>query len=208
MTPKKVLRVRCSARAAESESLRLSEEILRHLAGREAIEIIEVDATQLAHVDQDYSLALSSPAEPPAEAQASGALQASNRLIALLREADYVLIATPMHNFTVSSALKAWLDHVIRVRLTFDITPRGKIGTLPDRPVFVAIASGGEFSGDAARQPDFLTPYLRHALATIGLQSVEFFSVQGTARGPAHLESMRAFAQAQLRARFAAALPA
>jgi FMN-dependent NADH-azoreductase len=81
----------------------------------------------------------------------------SEELIRELESSDFVVISTPMHNLTVPSTLKAWLDHVIRARRTFNIGREGKVGTLRDRPVFVAIASGGRFSGERARQPDFLT---------------------------------------------------
>jgi FMN-dependent NADH-azoreductase len=60
----------------------------------------------------------------------------------------------------------------------------GKVGTLRDRPVFVAVSSGGRFSGEHARQPDFLTPYLKVILGTIGLHDLTFFSVEGTGASP------------------------
>ncbi|WP_084646532.1 NAD(P)H-dependent oxidoreductase [Devosia insulae] len=80
--------------------------------------------------------------------------------------------------------MKAWIDHIVRARRTFNVTPQGKVGTLHDLPVFVAIASGGRFSGARARQPDFLTPYLRAVLAMIGLSTPTFFSVEDTGSGP------------------------
>ena len=104
----------------------------------------------------------------------------SEELIQELESSDIVVIGTPMHNFTVPSSLKAWIDHIVRVRRTFNVSPEGKVGTLRDRPVFVAISSGGRFSGERARQPDFLTPYLKAILGTIGLHDLTFFSVQGT----------------------------
>lgn len=55
---------------------------------------------------------------------------------------------------------------------------------LRDRPVFVAVSSGGRYSGERARQPDFLTPYLKAVLGIIGLHDLTFFSVQGAAFGP------------------------
>jgi FMN-dependent NADH-azoreductase len=115
-------------------------------------------------------------------------------LIRELEGADVVVIGTPMHNFTVPSALKAWIDHVVRARRTFETTAAGKVGKLQDRPVFVAISSGGRFSGDRARQPDYLTPYLKEILGMIGLRDVHFFAVQGTGAGP------EAVAQARLKA--------
>ena len=104
----------------------------------------------------------------------------SDELIRELESSDIVVIGTPMHNLMVPSTLKAWIDHVVRARRTFNITAAGKVGTLRDRPVFIAIAAGGRFSGERARQPDFLTPYLKAILGIIGLHDLTFFSVQGT----------------------------
>jgi FMN-dependent NADH-azoreductase len=95
-----------------------------------------------------------------------------------------VVIATPMHNLMVPSALKAWLDHVVQADRTFRITAEGKVGTLRDRPVFIAIASGGTFTGVNAQQPDYLRPWLKAVLAGIGLLDVRFFSVEGTGQKP------------------------
>ncbi len=108
-----------------------------------------------------------------------------------------------MHNFTVPSALKAWIDHVVRARRTFNVTKEGKVGRLRDRPVFVAVSSGGRFSGERARQPDFLTPYLKAVLGTIGLHDLTFFSVQGTGSGPVAVTAARAKADRTLQEYFA-----
>lgn len=203
-----ILHITCSPRGRASESHRLSQRIIERLAAESdgaapdgaAPAIVEIDATRLPHVDQDYALALSAPADPADDVLNRGALRLSTELIQALQDATHIVIATPMHNFTVPSALKVWIDHVVRVRSTFRITAEGKIGNLPDRPVYVAVSSGGEYSGDAARQPDFLTPYLKHVLGTIGLHNVSFFSVQGTARGDAALQAARALAEAEIAA--------
>jgi FMN-dependent NADH-azoreductase len=131
----------------------------------------------------------------------------SEKLIAELETSDVLVIATPMHNYTVPAALKTWIDHVVRVRRTFHVTPAGKVGALRDLPVFIAISSGGRYSADQhsgghARQPNFLTPYLTTVLATIGLNDVTFFSVEGTAYGPDALVRARDAADERLEAYF------
>lgn len=198
-----ILHITCSPRGRDAESQRLSQRIIQRLiatAGDAPPAVVEIDATTLPHVDHDYAAALSAPMDPAEDVLARGALRQSAQLIQALLDATHIVIATPMHNFTVPSSLKVWIDHVVRVRSTFRITAGGKIGNLPDRPVYVAISSGGEFSGGAARQPDFLTPYLKHVLGTIGLHSVSFFSVEGTARGEAALQAARARAEAAIAA--------
>lgn len=126
----------------------------------------------------------------------------SELLIRELENADVLVISTPMHNLTVPSVLKAWIDNVVRAGRTFNVTPNGKIGMLRDRPTFIAVASGGKFSGERARQPDFLTPYLETIFATIGLHDLTFFSVQGTGLGPETVAQARNQATQAIRNHF------
>ena len=126
----------------------------------------------------------------------------SEELIQELESSDFVVIGTPMHNFTVPSALKAWIDHIVRVRRTFNATTDGYVGRLRDRPVFVAVSSGGRYSGERARQPDFLTPYLKAILGTIGLHDLTFFSIEGSALGPDAVAEARTRTDQALQAYF------
>jgi len=112
------------------------------------------------------------------------ALGYSERVISELEAADVVLIATPMHNYTAPATLKAWIDHIVRIRRTFVSTPQGKVGLLRDRPTYIVTGAGGHHAGDDALQPDFLTPYLTAILATIGIHDVHFLPLQGLTRGP------------------------
>jgi FMN-dependent NADH-azoreductase len=107
----------------------------------------------------------------------------SERYIGELETADFVVIGTPVNNFTVPSTLKAWVDHIVRIRRTFRSTPEGKIGLLRDRVLIIASAHGGYVTVPPI-QPDFLTPYLQAIFATIGISTVEFIRLEGMARGP------------------------
>ncbi len=108
----------------------------------------------------------------------------SERYIGELEAADWVVIGTPMNNFAVPSTLKAWIDHIVRIRRTFRSTPEGKIGMLRDTPVIVVSSHGGYVGGTPAYQPDFLTPYLRSIFETIGMPRIEFIQMQALTRGP------------------------
>jgi FMN-dependent NADH-azoreductase len=133
----------------------------------------------LPNATPDYATTLSSPATLAAPLK--GALDLSEALIQEVEAADVIVIGTPMYNLTVPSVLKAWLDQILRAGRTFRSTPAGKVGMLPDRPVFIGIASGGVFTGERANQPDFLTPYLSVVLGSIGLKTLQFLPVQATA---------------------------
>jgi Flavodoxin-like fold/Cupin len=59
-----------------------------------------------------------------------GALDLSEMLIQEVEAADVIVIGTPMHNLTVPSVLKAWIDRILRAGRTFKSTPAGKVGML------------------------------------------------------------------------------
>jgi FMN-dependent NADH-azoreductase len=201
----KILHVSCSPRGQASESYRLSKKIIGFLLESEPEAILVtrvIGGGALSHIDENYAAALGAPQPSRAELSLQGSFAQSEELIQELESADVVVIGTPMHNFTVPSALKAWIDHVVRVRRTFTTTATGKLAALRDRPVFVAVSSGARHSGERARQPDFLTPYLKAILATIGLHDLTFFSVEGTA-DPDAVAAARARADQALQAFFA-----
>lgn len=202
----KILHVTCSPRGQASESRKLSRKIIDFLLKPDPTALVvnrEIGGGALSHIDDGYATALGSTQESSAETFPNGSMSQSDELIRELESSDYVVIATPMHNFTVPSPLKAWIDHVVRVRRTFQATPDGYVGLLRDRPVFVAVSSGGRYSGSRARQPDFLTPYLRACLGTIGLNNLIFFAVEGTALAPDALADVRTRTDLALQSYFA-----
>lgn len=198
--PLRILRLIASPNGAESESLKLSQQIVHALqikAAKHGIELADIDLNTLASVDASYAHALAHPGEIAIEDQ-NGALGRSDQLISQLNACDVLVIATPMHNYSVPAPLKAWIDHVVRVGKTFLSTSKGKVGTLVERPVYIAIATGGYISGEKARQPDFLRPYLSAVLKTIGLDQVHYFTVEGTAKGTDALQTARTIGYADV----------
>jgi FMN-dependent NADH-azoreductase len=176
-----ILHIDCSPRP-ESHSRQLSAAIVRKLlevASAASISRRDFGTDPLPHAAPDYTTALSTPATLAAPRR--GALDLSEALIQEVEAADVVVIGTPMHNLTVPSVLKAWIDQILRAGRTFMSTPSGKVGMLRDRPVFIGIASGGVFTGERANQPDFLTPYLSVVLGSIGLKTLQFLPLQATA---------------------------
>lgn len=198
-----ILHVSSSPRGAASESHRLSQKIVECLMRQDPSATVVsrmLGGCDVPHVDGDYAMSQQSLVDGP---DAGGTMALSEDLIGELAGADVLVIGTPMHNYTLPSALKAWIDHVVRVRWTFNVTPAGKRPAVRDRPVYIAVSSGGRFLGEKARQPDFLTPYLKTILGMIGLENLTFFTVQGTAFGTEALADSRALADQALHDHFA-----
>ena len=178
-----ILHIDCSAKPV-SHSRRLSAaivdellEILPHAIVRRR----DIGSNSIPHHDAAYAAVLATPESLAAESPLSTALQLSEQLIREVEESAVIVIGTPMNNFTLPSVLKAWIDQILRVNRTIRSTPSGKVGMLRDRPVFVGITSGGVFKGEGANQDDFLTPYLSAALGCIGLKTIHYLPLQGTA---------------------------
>ena len=178
-----ILHIDCSPRR-ESHSRQLSSAVVDKLLSilpDASISRRDLGYEPIPHASADYAAALATPASLAAAGRSADALVLAEQLIDEVERSDVVVIGTPMNNFTVPSVLKAWIDQILRVGRTMKSTPAGKVGMLQDRPVFVAIASGGVFAGERANQPDFLTPYLTAVLGCIGLNTVHYLPLQGTA---------------------------
>jgi len=134
------------------------------------------------HVDAGFAAAIAAPGQEALPAHAA-ALAWSERLIGELEEADAVVIGTSVHNYGIPSVLKAWFDHVVRINRGFRSTPAGKVGLLAERPVLVVAGSGGYFTREPARQPDFFAPHVASLFATIGIRDVTFVRLEGLGRG-------------------------
>ena len=93
---------------------------------------------------------------------------------------DVLVIGSPMHNFTVSASLKAWIDQVVRTDMTFKITEAGVEPLLKGKKAIIVTSRGGFVAGTAY---DFQEPYLRAFFGFLGITDVSFVQVEGQAIG-------------------------
>ena len=125
--------------------------------------------TDLPFVTAPWLQAYFTPAEQHSP-EMKEALRLSDELVAEILAADHLVIATPVYNYNIPAALKAWVDHIVRKGMTlgFDGSGlvHGKIAT-------VLIASGGVYTeGSPIRDRDIATQYLRLILKVIGITDV------------------------------------
>ena len=197
-----ILRIDCSPRGPAAHSARMADELLAALEAKQpGAKVLRRHLAESPPPLIDAAFAAAMRDHQTAElARGVPALQQSEALIGELENTDLLVISTPMHNFTIPAALKAWIDQVVRFGRTFRGTPEGKIGLLKDRPAFVIVSSGGYFTPPRANQPDFLTAYLASILTTIGIRDITIFPMQGLTRGDAALSEAYATVRAQIAA--------
>lgn len=122
-------------------------------------------------------------------------LHHSDELTSELIAADILVIGAPMHNFTVSASLKAWIDQVVRTDMTFKITEEGVVPLLHGKKAVIVTSRGGFVAGTAY---DFQEPYLRTILGFIGITDVTFVHAEGVNEGEKARETAMTAAAAKL----------
>jgi FMN-dependent NADH-azoreductase len=136
--------------------------------------------TPLTFVDLDWIAGAYSPPEHHNENH-KRALVLSDELVAEIQAADEIVVATPMYNFAVPAALKAWIDHVVRAGKTFRYTAAGTPeGLLAGKKVVAIIASGGSYKEARLTALDHEVPYLRFIFGFMGITDVQFIQASGT----------------------------
>ncbi len=170
-----LLHIDASARSADSNSRQLSARIAEQLAP--ASTSYRDLANPLPHIDETWVGATFTPPEHRSPEQAA-ALALSDTLVAELQAADTLVIGLPLYNFAIPSTLKAWIDHIARVGVTFRYTEAGPEGLLTGKRAIIVVAAGGVGLGSDA---DHASAYLRQVLGFVGITDVTFVDATGLA---------------------------
>ncbi len=193
----KVLRLTTSILGEASVSTSLIDGLVERLSAVVgALDVVERNfgKTPIPHFDGEWLTAIMTPEADRSDAQQRKAAF-SKELITELQNADVVVIALPMYNFSVPSMLKAWNDHVARAGETFKYTDKGSVGLLNDKKVFLVTAMGGQHEPG---KTDFLRPYMRHFLGFLGLKDITFITASGLSMGDEPRAAGLASAEAEI----------
>jgi len=177
-----LLRIDASSRQKDSHSRALADEF--EVAWRErnpglAVMRRDVSDTPVGHISEQTIAGFYTPTEA-LDAGLREATALSNALIQELDGADTVLIATPMYNFSIPSALKAWIDQIVRINRTFAYDGANFTGLLKVRRVVVVSAFGAAGYGGVLVSADFVTPYLKFLFNFLGVSDVTVITAEAT----------------------------
>src|ERR1051325_61927 len=118
---KRALHIISSARGEQSYSRKLSEAIIKKLLDRNEIDtVMERDLTQLPPPFLDEALITEFYKLPEMiTEEGNKKLHYAISIFNDMKMADVIVIGTPMHNLGISSYLKAWIDQLVRVGVTY-----------------------------------------------------------------------------------------
>ncbi len=140
----------------------------------------DLNGTSIPPISAEWVGAVYTPEEARTSRQKE-LLSLSDSLLADLEQADEYVFGVPMHNFSVPSVLKLWIDQIARVEKTFSYADGKPKGLIIGKKATFIIATGGIY--DARTQMasfNFVEPYLRSLFGFLGLTDVTFLTAGGT----------------------------
>ncbi len=178
-----ILHVIASPRGNESHSIQLGNAIVKGLQEKYPGSVAQthnLTTTLFPHLEEVHLNSFYTPAESRTP-ELEEAVKHSDEAIAELFAADIIVIGSPMYNFGIPSALKAWIDHIARAGKTFSYSASGAEGLLKNKKAYLAIATGAVFSEGLYKEMDFTEKYLTSVLGFLGITDVTTFRVEGVA---------------------------
>ena len=142
----------------------------------------DLAATTPAPIDQAWIGAAYTPDDAQTPEQ-KATLALSDTLIAELFQADEIVIGVAMHNFSVPSVLKLWIDQVVRRGKTFSYGANGPEGLLKGKKATILIATGGVYEpGTPLGGLNFVEPYLSGLFGFLGITDIRFVTAGGASQ--------------------------
>jgi FMN-dependent NADH-azoreductase len=142
----------------------------------------DLNTTPLSVIDAAWIGASYTPDDARTPEQ-NALLTLSDTLTSELLEADEFVIAAPMHNFSVPSVLKLWIDQICRRGKTFSYVDGTPIGRLAGKKATFIIPTGGNYAPDSAYASfNFVEPYLRTVFGFVGVTDTHFLTAGSVAQ--------------------------
>lgn len=201
-----LLQIDSSPRGERSHSRRLTREFVEAWQQTQPQAVVthrDVGRHPVPPVTEAWIAAAYTPADQRSP-ELQEALQLSDQLVDEFLSADIYLLGVPMYNFSVPSALKAYIDQIVRIGRTFDFVPENPIN--PYRPlvlgkkmVIIASRGGAGFGpGGAFETWNYQTPYLATIFGFIGITDISLIELENDEAGGQKLVDAIAAARRQI----------
>lgn len=145
------------------------------------IEIDYLDVTEEVqpHVSAEFVQATYTPEDQRTDRMRE-VLADSDALCKRVMEADALVCAMPMYNWTIPSTFKTFIDNIVRTNITYDLHADGTTrGNLGDKKVLFITTRGADLGeGSPYAAMDSMTPVLRNAFLFMGVENPWFVDAQ------------------------------
>jgi FMN-dependent NADH-azoreductase len=180
MAPK-ILRIDSSTKRHESVGRSLSDLAITTL--QEQFGMVSVTLRDTRSGIGNISSAWRNASLTPGEARSSedrAVLAQSEALISEVENADLLVIALPIYNFSIPAALKSWIDLICRDNVD-GARARNLSSKSRNKQALIIVTSNYTMVDTA---DDFATPYLEFMMKFMGINHLSFIDATGLANDP------------------------
>jgi FMN-dependent NADH-azoreductase len=178
---KRILHLISSIQGKESYSIKLGHAIVEKIQEKypgSTLEELNLVDIEIPHLNPAVLRTFFIPGDQLIEEEKES-IRFSDEVVNQLLAADIIVIGAPLYNFTIHTALKAWIDHITRAGITFGYGENGPVGKVTGKKVYVAMSSGGVYSEGPGKANDFVAPYLKAFLGFLGMTDLTVFRAEG-----------------------------
>ncbi|OJJ14812.1 NAD(P)H dehydrogenase [marine bacterium AO1-C] len=177
---RKVLVINASPRGQRSHSRKLTQLFTQKWQQQAPNDVIihrEVGQENIPHITEEWIASAFTPPQRLSPTQKQ-TMELSDQLVAEFKSADVYVIGTPMHNWSIPSGLKAYIDHLMRFNQTWTFEsgkPDGKyVGLVNHKKMYILTSRGdaGYNQGELNAHMNFQTPYLRTVFGIMGIKDI------------------------------------
>lgn len=180
---KKTIIIEYTPRNQRSRTKRILETLKSHISNNE-IETIDL-AQNLPPLFDNHSLGAyykRNYGGDTLSSQEEESMQKFDYYVEKILQADTIIIAYPMFNFSMPAAVKAFFDGMLQKGKTWDINESGYIGLLNDKRMVLVTSSGGDYSqGTPMESMDLSTPMIKQYASFVGIKYLHIIAAQGLA---------------------------
>jgi FMN-dependent NADH-azoreductase len=143
------------------------------------IDYLDVTEDVQPHVSAEFVMATYTP-DDQRTAEMRDVLAPSDAMCQRVFEADALVCAMPMYNWTIPATFKTFIDAITRTGVTYELLPDGTtVGKLGDKKVIFITTRGADLrAGSFFSWMDAMTPVLKAAFGFIGVEAPQFVDVQ------------------------------
>ncbi len=166
-------------RGEQSNTKKLADHFLKEIKGKdiETLDLIKESPDLLfpknlsAYMKRNYG-------KQPLTREEKKSVQKMDDMTKQFKEADIVVIAYPMYNFSQPATVKAYFDSILLKGETWDIGEKGYAGLMKGKKALILTSSGGIYEGTNASM-DHSTTLSENLFRFMGFEDIRIVNAAG-----------------------------
>jgi len=189
--------------ASEGISSKMHEVFMNELTQAKDLTIntFDVFKEDMPYFGQDFFNAMGKSAQSePLNDIEQRILSASTKAMDAFMDADVVVFAFPLWNYTIPAPLQTFIDYINRAGVTFKYTEAGAVGLVPEKKVIILNARGGVYSTPEMAPSEMSVNYVRMIMNFFGITNIEEIIIEGHNQFPDRKEQIIADGMEEVKA--------